>query len=72
MAERISMLDCLRVADQIYRGMGLDDELIVWDDWIPEAPDRFGDKMEPVVGRLDNLQKTINEARAFALAEKSI
>ena len=70
-AERTSMLDCLRVADQICRGMGLDDELIMWDDQAPVAPDRFGDKMGSVVARLDNLQKTINEARSFALAENN-
>ena len=69
--ERTSMLDCLRVADQICRGMGLDDELIMWDDQAPVAPDRFGDKMGSVVARLDNLQKTINEARSFALAENN-
>ena len=70
-AERSAMLDCLRLADQICRGLCLDDELTVWDDQAPVATERFGNRMGPVVARLGNLQKIIDEARAFALAEKS-
>lgn len=65
------MLDCLRVADQICRGVGLDDELALWDDQVPAAPERFGNKMGQVVARLGDLRKNIDEVRAFALAEKS-
>lgn len=69
-AERNAMLDYLRVADQICRDLALEGEPPVWDDQIPEAPDRFGDRMGPLVARLGNLQKTIDEARVFAVAEK--
>jgi putative nucleotidyltransferase with HDIG domain len=69
-ASRTAMLDCLRVADQICRGIGLKDELMVWDDQVPEASQRFGKKMGPVVARLGSLQKIVDEARVFcALGE---
>lgn len=70
-AERSAILDCLRVADQICRGLGLDDEPAVWDDMAPVAPDRFGEKMGPVITCVGNLKKIIDEARVFTLAEKS-
>ncbi|MFY9328705.1 MAG: HDOD domain-containing protein [Georgfuchsia sp.] len=68
-AEGTAMLDCLRVADQICCDIGLDEGPKVWDDQMPAAPERFGDRMGPVLARLGNLQKMINEARAFATAE---
>lgn len=68
-AERTAMLDCLRVADQICRSIGMEDELEVWEDQLPAAPERFGDRMGPVLARLGNLKKMIDEARAFAIAE---
>ena len=70
-APHTAILDCLRVADQICRGIGLEGEAAVWDDQIPEAPQRFGTTMGPVVTRLGSLQKIIDEARTFALTEKS-
>lgn len=70
-AERTALLDCLRVADQLCRGIGLDGELTVWDDQVPVAPERFGNRMGPVVAKMGNLAKIIDEARVFALAEKS-
>ena len=70
-APRTAILDCLRVADQICRGLTREGELTVWDDQVPAAPERFGNKMGPVVARLGSLQKIIDEARTFALTEKS-
>jgi putative nucleotidyltransferase with HDIG domain len=64
-----AILDCLQVADQLCRGIEMDDVPVVWDDQTPEVPLRFGSRMGPVVAKVGNLQKIFGEARTFARAE---
>ena len=66
-----ALRDCLRVADQICRGNGLEVEPTVWDDQVPEAAGRFGDRMGAVIDRLGSLQKIFDEAQTFSRAEHS-
>ena len=65
------IVDCLRVADQICRGNGLEREPTVWDDQQPDAAGRFGDRMGAVIERLGSVQKIFDEAHAFSRAEHS-
>lgn len=70
-AQPSAMRDCLLVADQICRGIGQEQGLHFDADQPTAAPARFGDSLGAVVAKLPGLQKMIDEARAFALAEKS-
>lgn len=65
------MRDCLLVADQICRGVDQQQGPGVMEDTPCAAPARFGERLGPVLGKLAGLQKMIDEARAFAAAEKS-
>lgn len=64
------MRDCLLVADQVCRGVDQQQGPSACED-TPSAAARFGERLGPVLGKLACLQKMIEEARAFAAAEKS-
>lgn len=70
-APQSAMLDCLRMADQICRGIDMEGALNMPEGLIPVAPGRFGESMVQVIARCGNLQKIVDEARMFAVSEKS-
>jgi putative nucleotidyltransferase with HDIG domain len=61
------MLDCLRMADAICRKHAFGDSGNPWrDEEQAQLPTRFGDDIEAVIASLGDLNKHVEDARAFA------
>ena len=62
-----AMLDCLRMADAICRKHAFGDSGNPWrDEELAQLPTRFGNDIEAVVASLGDLNKHVEDARAFA------
>lgn len=65
--EPTSMLDCLRMADAICRKHAFGDSGNPWrDEELAQLPTRFGVDLDAVVAALGDLNKHVEDARAFA------
>ena len=66
-AESTPMLDCLHMADAICRKHAFGDSGNPWrDEELALLPKRFGEDIEAVVASLGDLNKQVEDARAFA------